>query len=72
MNQYRYTDKVFKLVFVLFYKRIVRKYRKKVVIIENKVKYHFAKVFTAYKAFYKVKLLIWLSQLLDFNFIENL
>jgi transposase len=40
--------------------------------MEDGAKYYFAKVFTAYKAFHKVRLLIWPPQSPDLNPIENL
>jgi N-acetyl-beta-hexosaminidase len=72
MNQTRYTEKVLKSYYVSFYKRMVRKYGKKVMMQEDGAKYHFAKIPTTYKTFYKVKLFSWSAQSPDLSLIENL
>ncbi|PMD16917.1 hypothetical protein NA56DRAFT_579517, partial [Hyaloscypha hepaticicola] len=56
INQARYTEEVLKSHFVPFYKRIVRKYSKGIIIQEDRAKYHFAKIPIVYKTLYKVKL----------------
>lgn len=72
MNQTRYTEEVLKPHFVPFYKRMVRKYGKGVIIQEDGAKYHFAKIPTAYKTLHKVKLFPWPAQSPDLSPIENL
>jgi hypothetical protein len=42
-----------------FYKKMRRKYRKEVVMQEDRAKYYFRKMATAYKDFHKVQRLDW-------------
>jgi hypothetical protein len=55
INQHRYTDEVLKPAFIPFYKKIVQKYGKEATIIEDRAKYHFAKIPTAYKELHKAR-----------------
>ena len=57
MNQTRYTEEVLKPAYVPFYKKMVRKYGKKVLMQEDKAKYHYTKISLAYKLLHKVKVL---------------
>lgn len=72
MNQTRYTEEVLKPRYVPFYKKMVRKYGKKVMMQGDGAKYHFAKIPTANKKLYKVRLLPWPTQSPDLSLIENL
>jgi hypothetical protein len=59
MNQHRYTNEVLKPAFVPFYKKMVRKYGKDVVIQEDRAKYHHAKIPTVFKTKEGVICLKW-------------
>ena len=58
--------------FVHFYKKMRRKYSKDVVIQEDRAKFYFANMPTAYKLLHKVVSISWTPQLLDLSPIENL
>ena len=72
MNQTRYTEEILKPHFVPFYKKMKRKYGKKVVIQENGAKYHFAPIPTTYKDSQKVQRMDWPPSSPDLSPIENL
>ena len=72
MNQHKYFEEVLKPYFIPFYKKMVSKYRKEVVIQEDGAGYHYTKMLAAFKARMKVKILSWPPQSPDLSPIENL
>jgi hypothetical protein len=72
MNQHQYTNKVLKPAFVPFYKKMVRKYGKDVVMQEDRAKYHYTKIPTAFKTKKGVICLKWPAQSPNLSPIENL
>jgi transposase len=72
MNQQLYTDLILKPHFIPFYKKMVRKYGRDVVLQEDGAKFHFAPIPTKYKDKMKVKRLDWPPQSPDLAPIENL
>jgi hypothetical protein len=60
-----------KKYFILFYRRMVQKYRKEVVIQEDNTSWHTAKLVRSWLDKQKVKRLQWPAQSPDLSLIEN-